>query len=289
MRLTLLSVAFVLMTNQAVAQQGNERTYSFPVSDPDSPIMLEVDLRHGRLSVNGGDFDKVEVIAKTRPLREDEMDDVRVPRRVQTWTEKGEAERTPRSRVGLKPVRNSMLNMEIDQDGNNIDISTEESTYYVDLVINVPQSTNVEADMYRGDGIIVSNTRGYLELESWRGDIVAEGIRGPIVAETHQNAIVVSFAEFSSAGPSSLATHSGDIDITVANSMSANINVQNYQGEVLSGLNEEFVPTEQVKRKEGSDRQEIIIGGQLTATLNQGGQDLTLATYNGDVYVRRPQ
>ena len=278
----------ILLSWPALAQQSAEKTYTVPVSDTSKPVTLEVDVRHGKVVVQGTDTTEVAIIAKTRPLSADELAEVRERARVNTWTGRNQPTKEARSRDGLKPVRNAMLNMQIEQNGNNIEVSSEESTFYVELVINVPQRTHVEAEMYRGDGITVSNVTGYLELESWRGDIVAEQIRGPIVAETHQNTIVANFAEFSDASPSSLTTHSGDIDITVSKDMAANINVQNYRGEILSGLDVAFNATEKVQRKDGEDKREIVIGGQLTAKLKNGGQDLTLITYNGDVYVRKP-
>ena len=287
MKLHTLAALMLLASNATIAQQNNEKVYNLSVADPSSPVMLEVDVRHGKVVIQGGQNEGVEVIARTRPLSEDELANVKQQRR-QYWKDPNQVEKPERSREGLTLVRNASLNMQIEQKGNRIDISSEESTHYVELIINVPQRTNVEADTYRGDGISVSDTIGYMELGSWKGDIVAERVKGPIVAETHQNAIVVSFADFSDASPSSLTTHSGDIDITVDTSMSANVNVQNYQGEVLSGLDVPFEATERVKRSEGQDRQEIVIGGQLTAILNGGGQELTLITYNGDVYVRKP-
>ena len=284
--LSLIAGCFLLAT-PALAQQNTEKTYTVPVSDASKPVTLEVDIRHGRVVVQGGNNEDVTIIAKTRPLNTEELADVR-KNNFGNWNHNNQPAKESRSREGLKPVQNAMLNMEIEQSGNNIEVSSEESTYYVDLVINVPQNTHVEAEMYRGDGITVSNVTGYLELGSWRGDIIAEQIRGPIVAETHQNTIVANFAEFSEASPSSLTTHSGDIDITVSANMAANINVQNFRGEILSGIDAPFNATEQVQRKEGEDKRQIVIGGQLTAKLNNGGQDLTLITYNGDVYVRKP-
>ena len=287
MKLSTLAAMTLVASAPLYAQQDDEKVYNLPVSDPNSPVMLELDVRHGKILVQGGPNENIEVIARTRPLDQEELKNVKSHQR-RYQKDSHQTDKPARSREGLTPVRSASLNMEIEQQGNSIEISSEESTYYVELIVNVPQRTNVEADIYRGDGITVSDTIGYMELGSWKGDIVAERVQGPIVAETHQNAIVVSFASFSDSGPSSLTTHSGDIDITVDNSMAANINVQNFQGEVLSGLDVPFEATQQVKRNEGNDRQEIVIGGQLTAKLNGGGQDLTMITYSGDVYVRKP-
>ena len=62
--------------------------------------------------------------------------------------------------------------------------------------------------------------------------------------------------------------------------------MQSYKGEILSGLATEFVVSEDVQRKNKGGKQKIVIGGMMSAEVNGGGQAITLATYNGNVYVR---
>lgn len=69
--------------------------------------------------------------------------------------------------------------------------------------------------------------------------------------------------------------------------LAANMNVQNYKGQIYSGITDEFSAGESIKQNESGKRKEIIIGGQMTATLNGGGQDVSLITYSGDVYIRK--
>lgn len=292
LHLLLLIVLFgthLLLPNSVMAQQTQDKVYEFPVSDTTSPVMLEFDIHNGKIVIQGTETDTVSVIAKSRPLNEAEMANIKQHRRTYNSNIHSDSNTTSiRSREGLTPVRSVAMNIKLEQRGNRIEVESQNMTTYVELVINVPTMTNVEGNLYRGESISVSDVSGYLELSSWKGEINAERIKGPIVAETHQSSIVVTFSEFSDASPSSLNTHSGDIDITVATNMAANINVQNFQGEVLSGLSVPFEATEQVKRDERDDRRSVEIGGQMTARLNSGGQELTLITYSGGVYVRKP-
>lgn len=288
MKFKKVAVLFLILAFPLMAQQNQDKSYKLPVPDADSPVILEVDIRHGKVAVQGSDTKEVSIVARSRSLNEEELASIKKHKQNKWNHNNQQPDKPARSREGLTPVNNVALNMKIEQRGNRIEIESQESTFYVELIINVPFSTNVKGSTYRGGGISVEGLNGYLELESWHGDITADSISGPIVAETSQSSIIVNFSQFSEASPSSLTTHSGDIDITVDNNMSANINVQNYQGEVLSGLQVPFEATEQIKRSGSDKRQEIVIGGQLTARLNSGGQDLTLITYNGDVYVRTP-
>lgn len=287
--LLMLLCSQLFCSAKLMAQQTQDKVYEFPISDPASPVMLEFDIHNGKVVIQGSQTDTVSIVASSRPLNEDEMANIKQHRRTYLPnTDADSNKKNSRSREGLTPVKSVAMNIKLQQRGNRIEVESQNMTTYVELVINVPTMTNVEGNLYRGEAISVNDVTGYLELSSWKGEINAERIKGPIVAETHQSSIVVTFAEFSDASPSSLNTHSGDIDITVANNMSANINVQNFQGEVLSGLSVPFEATEQVKRDERDDRRSVEIGGQMTARLNGGGQDLTLTTYSGGVYVRKP-
>ena len=46
--------------------------------DPDSPVMLDVELQYGRLAVNGGDFEQIEVVVRTRQLNDSELGGVKI-------------------------------------------------------------------------------------------------------------------------------------------------------------------------------------------------------------------
>lgn len=169
---------------------------------------------------------------------------------------------------------------------NYHEISSEYSTQNVILHIKVPKRTRLDIELYKGGDVEINNISGAIEAEAFKGSIIANGVSGPMVAETHNTDIVVSFDVLNQQNPTSLTSHSGNIDISINKNTSAKINVQSYKGEILSGLATEFFASEDVQRKNKGGKQKIVIGGMMSAEVNGGGQDITLATYNGNVYVR---
>lgn len=285
MKKALIPLAMMIATSQANAQD-EEKRYSLTLTDPDAPMYLEVDMHNGSVSVTGYDGKTVEILATMSPLSENDEREARKLRR----KAKRDDDDKPRQRNmdGLKPVKNVVFNLEIKESNNRVEIENELSLYHVDVEVKVPRNASVDAELYRGKGITLKDLNGELELQTFKGDIVAHNISGPIVAETHTDDIVVTFSSLSEKSPSSLTTYSGDVDITLEGSIATSLHVKNFQGEILSGLDAPFAASEIVNRKDKGNRQQISIGGQVSAQVNGGGQDLSINTYNGDVYLRKP-
>jgi len=193
----------------------------------------------------------------------------------------------PRSSEGLKSVKNQSVNLEIEENNNSVEIASMAMNQYVQLTLMVPYNTSVESEVFQGGGIEVSDIRGELELQAYQGGVYAKNVSGPIVAETQMDDVVIELSEFNSSTPTSLTSHLGNIDITIDSSVSANINVQTFQGEIFSGLDTEFVAVDQVNKNDKKRKQKIVLGGTMQAKVNGGGQDLSLSTYMGNLYIRK--
>jgi hypothetical protein len=79
----------------------------------------------------------------------------------------------------------------------------------------------------------------------------------------------------------------GNVDITLAKTVAANVNVQTYQGEVFSGLDKDFVIVDEVKKNKKGRKQKVVLGGIMQAKVNGGGQVLSLTSYSGNLYIRK--
>lgn len=280
-KLTLLLTSMLL---PALMQSAHalERTYSLPLSKPGEPATLVAEIHTGAIFVEGYDGAEVKVSAKIEEFHD--SDDHKAHRQNDNYRRVNKSKE--RSSEGLKSVKNNMMQLSIEEDDNEIDISSEYSTQKVVLHIQVPKSTSLDIELYQGGDVEIKDIAGAIEVSAFKGGINAKGVSGPMVAETHSTDIVVSFDNLAQENPTSLTTHSGNIDISVSKNTSAKINVQNYKGEILSGLATEFVVSEDAKRVNKGGKQKIVIGGMMSAEVNGGGQDITLATYNGNVYVR---
>ncbi|PKG84975.1 hypothetical protein CXF85_05020 [Colwellia sp. 75C3] len=258
-----------------------EKTYSLPLSKPGEPVSIEVEVYRGSVTLVGYKGDTIEISATTSVFsgKDDDLKKVKAP--------KNSNNNPARSNKGLKSVKSQSTRLEIEEKNNDVEISSEFSNQHVDLVIKVPQRSSIEVELHKGGDISIDGISGSLELEAYGGMITAKNISGPIVAETGQTDIVVSFSNFDKTSPSSLTSHMGNVDITLAKKVAANVNVQTYQGEIFSGLDKDFVVIDEIKKNKKGKKQKIVLGGIMQAKVNGGGQALSLTSYSGNLYIRK--
>lgn len=274
-----LTVAAMLAASIQVASAA-EKSYSLPLSKPGEPVSIDIEVYRGSITLVGYKGDTIEISAKTSTFSGKDKDLKKVKSKMNKSS-------SSRSTKGLKSIKSQGMRLEIEERNNEVEISSEVSNQHVDLVIKVPQRSSVEAELYKGGDININGVNGGLELEAYGGMITAKNISGPIVAETANTDIVVSFSAFAKASPSSLTSHIGNVDVTLAKKIAANVNVQTYQGEIFSGLDKDFVVVDETKENKKGSKQKIVLGGIMQAKVNGGGQALSLTSYNGNLYIRK--
>jgi hypothetical protein len=288
MKKSLLATILMLLPGALNIANAADKNYSLPISDATAAVYLEVDIHRGDITIEGYQGNSIEVTTNVDEIDDSGLAKVNRIREVVT-VNKVDASglaKTTRSTEGLKSIKNNAIELVIEQKNNTVEISSSNIHKSISLHIKVPMRTNLELELHRGKGIHIENISGKIEVETHKGEIVATAITGPIVAESHSSDIVIAFDSFSKGNPSSLTTHSGNIDITVNPQVAANIMVQSHKGEIFSGLANEFVESVEEKHKNAAGKHKIVIGGVMSAEVNGGGQDLRLVTYNGNLYIR---
>lgn len=270
----------VLLILLSISVSATEKNYKLTLSAPDKPVKLDVDLYYGSIEIVGYEGKEVEVSIDTIAKKKDE--NLRPAGKANS-----QSNNKARSRDGLKKIDNNASQVSIRESNNQVSIQGERSEEFVVLTIKVPKNTSVDAQLYRGGEINIDDVLGELELQTWKASITAKNVNGPIVAETYDAQIIVEFTQFSEQNPSSIASHSGDIDVTLNAKANAKLNIQNYKGDIFSGLATEFVSQDKVERSADRQGQEIVVGNMLTTTLNSGNQTLTVVSYSGDFYIRQ--
>lgn len=283
-----LTLILILLAKGAAAQTI-EKNYSLELTSPDQPVVLDISLYYGSATVIGYEGKTVEITAKLQPLTDAQKKNQKRwgHNNRQHYQGNGKTKKPMRSTEGLKPVQNVAFNLEIEEHNNVVEIDSGPSNHTLNLLVKVPNTASMELEIYDGEKVEISNILGSVEVETWRGEIIANNISGPVVAETHNSDIVVDFSAYNDQSPSSFTSHNGDIDLTFESSAVATIQIQNYQGEVLSGLDVAFEPIDKLNEDKRGNKKKIKIGAQLEGKLNGGGQQITLNTYGGNVYLRK--
>ncbi|MFC3034012.1 DUF4097 family beta strand repeat-containing protein [Pseudoalteromonas fenneropenaei] len=246
------------------------KDYSLVLSNPSKAANIKVAVLNGAVNVIGYQGEAVMVSADVKPLD-------KVQPSVAVSTDKP---------TELKKVKAATPAIILEERDNEVDIISLSREQTVNLTIKVPNNSNLTVQVSKGGDIQVSDVSGELELQNGQGAIIAANISGPIVAESGQQDIKVTFVNFEQRQPSSLTSHNGNIDVSLPANVKSDIRVQTYTGEVYSGLDTEFQALEEV-RNDDDGRQRVVIGGTMATKVNGGGQQLSLSTYAGNVFVRQ--
>ena len=286
MKNTLTNIACAAIFTVATFAGGveaREISHTLKLSEPNKPAVIDIDIMQGDISVRGYKGKDVVIKGKVTALSNKDKETKIV---YQYNGDESDEKREKPSVKGLKKISNQSINLEIEEEDNEVSIESPSSRHNIELEIMVPFTSKLEISLNRGKEINIENVHGEIEVEAARAAITAKGIRGPIVAESGRNDVVVEFETFNTEKPSSISVHRGSLDVTLPKKASAEIQVKSYEGDLYSGIDSEFKSIDQVEKGKSSNKQQIVLGGVMAATMNGGKQKIKLNTYRGDVIVR---
>jgi len=151
-----------------------------------------------------------------------------------------------------------------------------------DFTIKVPMGINLVIDYenpYAKD-VYVENVSGEINIATLGGDIELVKITGPTVISTINGEVKADFAKFSQAGPSSIESIHGEIDISMPASAAASLKMGTIHGDVYTNFDIEFDKQEEGMKRIGGNR-------DFKGNINGGGAELSLSTINSIIYLRK--
>ncbi|MBN2399016.1 MAG: DUF4097 family beta strand repeat protein [Candidatus Aminicenantes bacterium] len=251
-----------------------------PFSDPGKAGLVKAHLINGGIVVKG--YEGKEVIIETKPrahvIDEDEAED------------KNRDEKQSKH-AGMMRLKASGGGLEVEESKNIIEISVAAWKMDTDLFIQVPANAALELHTVNGGTIQVENVSANVEVSNVNGGIVLSRMAGSVVAQTVNGDVTATFTRLDGKTPLSLITLNGDVDITVPASTKANFKLKiDNHGEIYSdfelGLQSKTEKTIEDKRSHGG-RYKVKIDKTVYGSINGGGQEITLKTFNGDILLRK--
>jgi hypothetical protein len=185
---------------------------------------------------------------------------------------------------GLKPiyaagVDNTGIGLSMEKNGNHVTIRcllpiTQSAGYK----IRVPESLALEITRgcERGGETTVSNMKNEIEFKGCH-DITLKNVSGPLVLSTISGNVSVVFAEISKDKSISIASVSGEVDVTLPAKAGFNLEMSTISGNMYSDF--DFTQTKDDMHRVG--------GGAIHAQMNGGGVDVKLHDVSGNIYLRK--
>jgi hypothetical protein len=261
-------LALLALCATAAAQDTGERT-TVSFSDPSRPGMLHVRLVQGSITVKGADLKQVIIATHGGhggwPIPE------------------------PEAPPGLHRIP-QQTSITVEEQNNQMSIASPYPGYMLALEIQVPRRTNLQLSTINGGDIRVEGVDGELELSNVNGAIFLTQVSGSVVAHTVNGSVTATVARANPQNPMAFTSLNGTVDVTLPATVHANLKLRSDRGNVYTGfdlatLSQSAPQVEDTRGSGGRYRVEVNKG--IYGSVNGGGTEIELRTFNGDVYLRK--
>jgi hypothetical protein len=272
MRLRYLASAVILglmLAPPIAGQQTDADRVTVPLSDPSRPALIDISLVHGSITVRGTNRKDVLVIANPqvdRPSRRSDPDATGLRRIPQT--------------AGYR----------ITEEANRIKVSSENPNRSISFEIEAPSRSNLKLSSVNGGEILVENIDGDLEISNVNGGIALNNVAGAVTAGTTNGSVRASLTRVTAAKEMAFTSLNGAVDVTLPPTTKANLRLRSDHGDVYSDFDLQLSPasTPEVQDTRSSNgRYRINRNRSIVGTINGGGPQFELRTFNSNVYVRK--
>jgi len=185
---------------------------------------------------------------------------------------------------GLQPVYaggtdNTGMAVAVEKNGSAVTLQcllpvTKSANYK----IKVPDNFSIEInnDCGHSDNVTVENVKGEVAVKNCQG-IKVKNVSGPLVLSTISGNININFTTLAKDRPISLASVSGEIDVTIPPATGVNVELETISGSIYSDFD---FPS-------GDKKMRRIGGNNISTSLNGGGADLKITNVSGNIYFRK--
>jgi DUF4097 and DUF4098 domain-containing protein YvlB len=182
--------------------------------------------------------------------------------------------------------------LQVEEQNNEITVQTDSFRRPVRINLQVPARTNLKLQTVNGGVIEVEGVEGDIDLENTNGRITARDVAGTVNAHSVNGGVLVTMRVVASGKPMFFGTQNGAIDVTLPPDYKANAKMRTDRGSIWTDFDIQTKPApaaiERDSRSEGGTYR-LQVDNNVYGTINGGGPDLTLTSFNGSIYIRRRQ
>jgi DUF4097 and DUF4098 domain-containing protein YvlB len=160
-----------------------------------------------------------------------------------------------------------------------------------DLVITVPRHSSLQLKCLNDGDIYVEQVEGEIEANDLNGKVTLKNVAGSVIAHSLNGEVVAILDRIDPSKPMSFSTMNGNIDITLPETLKANIRIKTDHGEIYSDfdvklINEpSVITTESGHQKDGTYH--LRFDRTVRGTINGGGPEFQFTSFNGQIYLRK--
>ncbi len=179
----------------------------------------------------------------------------------------------------------------VEEERNTITVDVNGFQRAIDFTIEVPVRTNLDLETVMGS-ISVEAVDGDLEIDSVNGPVTLTNVGGSVVAHSVNGKLLATVARLTPQKPMAFTSMNGSVDVTLPAAVKANLKLRSDQGDVYTDfdlqLQRESSGSSQVDISRNGRRTNLVnIDKAIYGSVNGGGPDFEMRTFNGNVYVRK--
>ena len=264
------AAVLALAAGPAVAQATNDQV-TVPFSDPARVGTISVKVVSGSITVHGADRRDVQVSAAPAENRGRARD------------------RQSADTAGLRRLA-SPPGLVVEEENNEMTVRTRDINGGPTIELQVPARVNLKLSSVNGGEIVVSGVQGEIEVNNVNGSIELTGVGGSVVAHSTNGKVVASLSQIKADSPMAFTSLNGNVDVTLPPTVKANLKMRTDNGDIYSDFDvalQASAPPTVVSGRQGNGRYRVEIDKSISGTVNGGGPEFELRTFNGNVYLRK--
>jgi hypothetical protein len=266
------ALALAVATGAVTVAQSQQPAEQFIVSlsDPSRPARVNLDLIHGGVTVRGSNRTDMAIIARPRDER---------------------LRRGSGNTSGLRRL-SQPAGFSVEEDRNELTIDVDNVNRAIDFELLVPTRTHLKLQVVNGGNVLIENVDGELEIENTNGGITLTNVAGTVIANTTNGNVMARMTSVAAKRPMAFTSLNGNVDVTLPASTRANLRLRSDMGEVLSDFDVQVAPGPPATvsdNRRGGGRFKIDVNKSILGTINNGGLEIEMRTFNGNVYLRKGQ
>jgi len=266
----------------------NTQQITVPLSDPSRPATLNVDLMWGGVTIRGTNRKDVLIEARSG--------DERRGRRgrgvfldgggIIVLGGRGRGGNGDTS--GLRRLTQPG-GFTIDENSNQVTVTSGSMNRGVDFMIEMPSRANLKLTTLNDGPIVVENIDGEIEVSNINESVTLTNVGGSVVANAHNGALKVVMTRIAPDRPMAFTTFNGPVDVTLPSTLKANLKLRSDHGEIFTDFDVQVRQTAApASSQRGPDGKiHIDVNQSIQGTVNGGGPEFELRSYNGNIYVRK--
>ena len=249
------------------AQAGGDHV-SVNLTDPSRPALVKAGLVNGGITVKA--YDGKEVVVEAHARNRDRESEG--------------------SESNMKRIIVSSTGLSVEEENNEVRISTDSLGRPIDLTISVPVHTSLKLSAVNNGNIVVTGVDGELDVNDVNGSVTLNNVSGSAIAHALNGRVLVTFNHVNQK-PMAFSSLNGDIDVTFPPDLKANLSLKSDRGEIFSDFDVQVqasAPHETVEdsRKDGG-KYVVKIDKTVHAKVNGGGPEYQFTNFNGSIYIRK--